>query len=215
VERAEQEVVGSQRKYDLGTILAPRDGLVVYAHVGDLASRRKIQIGMTPFEGMDLMYLPDLSSMIVETEISEVDVSRVHVGSEVAVRLDAYPDLTFDGEVALVSGLARPKISRVTGKPTGLKVFDVTIKVLGGSDRLKPGLTATAEILVSEYKDALYIPVAAVFLDELEHTIAYVRGPLGVEPTLIEIGNTSDRVAIVTEGLRDGQQVLLAAPSTL
>jgi HlyD family secretion protein len=153
--------------------------------------------------------------MIVETEISEVDVSRVHLGSEATVRLDAYPDLTFNGEVALVSGLARPKISLVTGRPTGLKVFDVTIKVLEENERLKPGLSATAEILVSEYKDALYVPVAAVFLDELDQTIAYVRSPLGVEPTPIVIGNTSDRVAIVTEGLRDGQEVLLAAPRTL
>jgi HlyD family secretion protein len=215
VERAEQEVVGSQRKYDLGAILAPRKGLVVYAHVGDPGRSRKIAIGMTPFEGMDLMYLPDLSSMIVETEVSEVDVSRLHVGSEVSVRLDAYPDLTFKGEVAVVSGLARPKISRVTGNPTGLKVFDVTITVLGKSERLKPGLTATAEILVSEYKNALYIPVAAVFLDDLDQTIAYVRSRSGVEAIPIVIGNSSDRVAIVTKGLSLGQEVLLAAPRTL
>lgn len=215
VERAEQVVIASQRKYDLGAILAPRKGLVVYAHVGDPGRSRKIAIGMTPFEGMDLLYLPDLSSMIVETEVSEVDVSRLHVGSAVTVRLDAYPDLTFQGEVAVVSGLARRKISRVTGKPSGLKVFDVTINVLGKSDRLKPGLTATAEILVSDHKNALYIPVAAVFLDDLDQTIAYVRSPSGVDATPIVIGDSSDRVVIVTAGLRDGQEVLLAAPRTL
>jgi HlyD family secretion protein len=161
VDRAEGEVNQSQRKYDLGAIVAPREGLVVYAHVGAAGSNRKIQVGMTPFEGMDLMYLPDLNSMIVETEVSEVDVSRVRVGSPALIRLDAYPDLSFDGEVTLISGLARPKISRVTGKPTGLKVFDVTVKVTEADERLKPGLSATTDILVSQHEDALYIPIAA------------------------------------------------------
>jgi HlyD family secretion protein len=215
VERAEQEVIQSQRKYDLGAIFAPRDGLVVYARVGDPGSDRKIEIGMTPFEGMDLMYLPDFSSMVVETEISEVDLSRVHLGSPAELRLDAYPESSFRGEVTLVSGLARRKISKVTGKPTGLKVFDVTIKLLDVDEKLRPGLTATTDILVSEYTDALYIPIAAVFLDDLDQTIAYVQSMGGAVATPIQIADSSDRVAVVSEGLELGQEVALETPSRL
>jgi RND family efflux transporter MFP subunit len=215
VERAAQEVNQSQLKYDLGSIRAPRDGLVVYARVGDPGANRKVDVGMTPFEGQDLMYLPDLSSMIVETEISEVDLSRVRVGSPAELRLDAYPDLSFRGEVAVVSGLARRKISKVTGKPTGLKVFDVTIKVLDRDERLRPGLTTTTEILVSDYRDALYVPVAAVFLDELDQTIAYLRRLGRIEPVPIVVADSSDRVAIVSEGLEEGQELLLEIPERL
>ncbi len=213
VERAEQEVNQAQRKFDLGVMVAPRDGLVVYAMVGDPGSSRKVQVGMTPFEGMDLMYLPDLSSMVVETEISEVDLARVKVGTPADLRLDAYPDHVFRGEVTLVSGLARQKVSRVTGKATGLKVFDVTIKVLDTDERLKPGLTATADILVAEYPQALYIPISAIFLDELDETIAYVDGAFGVETRKLEIADSSDRVAVVREGLSEGDQVLLGMPA--
>jgi HlyD family secretion protein len=215
VERAAQEVNQSQLKYDLGSIHAPRDGLVVYARVGDPGANRKVEVGMTPFEGQDLMYLPDLSSMIVETEISEVDLSRVRVGSAAELRLDAYPDLSFRGEVSVISGLARRKISKVTGKPTGLKVFDVTIDVLERDERLRPGLTATAEILVSDYENTPYIPVAAVFLDELDQTIAYVRRLGGIAPVPIGVADSSDRVAIVTQGLEEGEEVLLEIPERL
>jgi RND family efflux transporter MFP subunit len=215
VERAAQEVNQSQLKYDLGAIQAPRDGLVVYARVGDPGANRKVEVGMTPFEGQDLMYLPDLSSMIVETEISEVDLSRVQLGNPAELRLDAYPDASFRGEVAVISGLARRKISKVTGKPTGLKVFDVTIKVLDRDERLRPGLTTTTEILVSDYRDALYIPVAAVFLDELDQTIAYVRRLGSVAPAPIVLADSSDRVAIVSQGLEEGQEVLLEIPERL
>lgn len=213
VERAEQEVNQAQRKYDLGVMLAPREGLVVYAMVGDPGSSRKVQVGMTPFEGMDLMYLPDLSSMIVETEISEVDLARVKVGYSADLRLDAYADTVFGGEVALVSGLARQKVSRVTGKATGLKVFDVTIKVLDQDQRLKPGLTATADILVAEYPEALYIPISAIFLDEFDKTIAYVNGAFDVETRALKIADSSDRVAVVSEGLAEAEEVLLGMPA--
>lgn len=212
VERAAQEVQQSQLKYDLGAIKAPREGLVVYARVGDEGSNRKIDVGMTPFEGQDLMYLPDLSSMVVDTEISEVDLARVRPGSTAEIRLDAYPDASFRGEVATISGLARRKISRVTGKPTGLKVFDVAIKVLDQDERLRPGLSITTEILVDDYRDSLYMPVSAVFLDELDQTIAYVRRRGGVDPVPIELAASSDRVAIVSQGLEEGDEVLLEAP---
>src|SRR5262245_36871245 len=107
-----------------------RARLVVYASYGDAESQKKVEVGMTPFEGMDLMYLPDISSMRVDTEISEVDLSRVKVGLPVEIRLDAYPDAVFKGEVKTIADLARRKVSRVTGKVTGAKVFAVTVKVL-------------------------------------------------------------------------------------
>ena len=60
------------------------------------------------------------------------------------------------------------------------------------------GLTASTDILVSEYQGALYIPIAAVFLDELDETIAYVRRLGGVDAVPIVVADSSDRVAIVT-----------------
>ncbi|MDZ7266776.1 MAG: efflux RND transporter periplasmic adaptor subunit [candidate division KSB1 bacterium] len=215
LERAQAAVEQQQRKLDRGTILAPRAGLVVYALVGNAEEGRKIEVGMTPFEGMDLMYLPDVSSMLVDIEISEVDLAKVQVGQPVEVRLDAYADVVFRGEVAEVGALAKRKISRITGKATGAKVFEVTIKVLDSDVRLKPGLTATTDIIVSKVPEALHIPLEAVFLDDNGKTVAYVRKGGATEVRPIVIGESNDRFVIVTNGLKEGEEVLLGRPSTI
>ncbi|MFQ5632030.1 MAG: HlyD family secretion protein, partial [bacterium] len=77
LDRAERMLMQQERKLREGFILAPRAGLVVYATVGAEGEAKKITVGMIPFEGMDLMYLPDVSSMMVDVEISEVDLSKV------------------------------------------------------------------------------------------------------------------------------------------
>jgi hypothetical protein len=103
-------------------------------------------------------------------------------------------------------------VSRLTGKPLGIKVFDVTVEVEGGDDRLRPGLTARVEILVSEHSEVLYVPVAAVFVDELDQMVVYRRRGDSVETRSVVLGGSTDRVAIVTSGLEEGDEILLAAP---
>ncbi len=213
LERAQAAVDQQQRKLERGTILAPQAGLVVYALVGNAEQGRKIEVGMTPFEGMDLMYLPDVSSMLVDIEISEVDLAKVQVGQPVEVRLDAYDDVVFKGEVAEVGALAKRKMSRITGKATGAKVFEVTIKVLDSDVRLKPGLTATTDIIVSKVPEALHIPLEAVFLDDNGKTVAFVRKGGSTEARPIVIGESNDRFVIVNSGLKEGEDVLLGRPS--
>ena len=215
VARADQELAQKQRKLDAGVVNAPRGGLVVYATLGNEDSTRKIMVGMTPFEGMELMYLPDISSMRVDTEISEVDLSKVTIGSPVTLTLDAYPDAVFSGEVTLISTLARQKISKITRKPTGIKVFDVTIKVIDKDERLKPGLTTTAEILVSNHQDVLSVPIASVFLDDNDETVVYREGESGVMPIPVRVVASSERVAIVDGGVEADDRVLLSPPLTL
>jgi RND family efflux transporter MFP subunit len=215
VERAERDVEQQERKLREGLVKAPRDGIVVYATHGEATSPRKISVGMTPFEGMDLIYLPDTSSMRVDTEISEYDLARIAVGTRAELRLDAYPDLLFNGEVVEISSLARRKISKITGKPVGVKVFDVSIKVLDADERIKPGLTTTVDLLVSENPDCLYVPVAGVFIDDLDRTVVYRRRSRDVEVQRVELGGSTDRVAIVKKGLEEGDEILLGVPSML
>lgn len=212
VERAENDLKGEQRRLGEGEVRAPRDGVVVYAVHGDDTEQRKIEVGMLPFEGMALMYLPDPENMTVATEISEYDLAKILVGSPVELRLEAYSEIAFAGRVSQIASLARRKISRVTGKPTGLKVFDVTIDVLDRDERLRPGLTAMVEILVTEHPDSLYVPVAGIFVDELDRLVAYRRNGNGWEATSLEVGGSTDRVAILDGGLDEGDEIALVRP---
>ena len=215
VQRAESDVEEQDRKLAEGNLHAPRDGVVVYATTGDAANRRKISVGVTPFEGMELLYLPDPSSMRVDAEISEFDLAKVRVGSPVELRLDAYPDAVFRGEVAAIASLARQKISKVSGQPIGVKVFDVAIAVTDQDERLKPGLSTTVEILVSENPDVLYVPLAAVFLDEHDQAVVYVKEGGRPVKRPVELGESTDRLAIVESGVEAGEELLLGLPQEI
>ena len=215
VDRADRAEAQEQRKLREGVLLAPRAGLVVYATSGTAAEEKKISVGMVPFVGMNLMYLPDVSSMLVDTEVGEVDLSRVRVGEPATVTLDAFPGVQFKGEVMTIANLAKRKINRATGKQTGAKVFDVTVRVLADDPRLKPGLSSTVEILSNQYEHALTVPLEAVFYDENEKPFVYVRKQGRVEARPVEFSDSNDRVAVVKKNLEMNDEVLLAPPGSL
>jgi len=212
VQRARRGLAQQERKLREGVQLAPKAGLVVYANIGEGVAAKKIEVGMVPFEGMDLMYLPDVSNMLVDGEISEVDLSRVSVGLPVEIELDAYPDMPFHGEVATIGDLAKRKISKITGHATGAKVFDVVVRVVGRDERLKPGLTATIDIIVNEYENSVYVPLETIFLNELEETVVYVRKRHAIEMKPVVVADSNDRVAVIRDGLEEGEELLLARP---
>jgi len=199
-------------KLSANAVFAPMDGLVVYATVGRPEDGKKVEVGMTPYEGQPLMYLPDITSMQVETEINEMDVEKVKVGQPVAITLDAVPDVTFKGRVASIGSLAQHKVSKVSGKRTGVKVFGVTVDVLDADERLRPGLSANASILIDEVKDVTYAPVEAVFNEEGK-TIAYIKRGRRARQVVVDCGNSNDRYVIIRSGLRPGDKVFLGQPS--
>ena len=212
--RTKRGLSQKERKLRASVMFSPASGLVVYASIGGEESGKKVDVGMIPYEGQDLLYLPNISSMQVDAEINEVDLSKVQEKQPVRIMLDAYPDDIFSGEVSEIATLAKRKISRVTGKPTGAKVFDVVITVLEDDPRLKPGLTATADVIVNEYKDILYVSLEAIFFDELDETIVYVKDGGSVKSRKVVIKESNDRVAVISEGLNEGEEILMERPTS-
>src|SRR5438128_7807662 len=102
---------------------ATREGLVVYALLGREKSGEKVQLGMTPLDGQPILYLPDLSSMIADTEVNEIDIGKIKIGGSVEVRLETYPDTVFQGKILRIGSLAQVKRGQ-SGTTSGVKVFD-------------------------------------------------------------------------------------------
>ena len=86
--------------------------------------------------------VPELKWMRVNTFINENDFRKIRVGQKVIVRLDALPELVFNGEVAYLGKLCRQKEQN-----SRQKGFDVEVKMLESNERLKPGMTVSCEFL--------------------------------------------------------------------
>ncbi len=212
VERAKSNLKNQKRKLSETAILAPRDGIVVYATVGTGENAHKIQEGMVPFEGMDLMYLPDIGSMQVKSELNEVDLGKVRIDQPVEIKLDAFPGAIFKGHVESIGTLARRKFNPATGKPTGTKVFDLIIQVDEKDKRLKPGLSANVDIIVSKLENVLYVPIESVFTTDKERTYVYLKRDDAAEKRLVESGKSNDLYVEVKNGLEENEIVLLDEP---
>ncbi len=105
-------------------------------------SNTLLKIGDEIYPGQNMASVPELTWMKVDTYVNETDILKITKGQKVAVRLDALPEVVFDGEIAYIGRLCHPKDAN-----SRQKVFDVEVKMLTIDERLKPGMTVSCEFL--------------------------------------------------------------------
>jgi HlyD family secretion protein len=212
VERARALIEKAQGRLKTMVSHAPREGLVVYARATGQRAGEKVQLGMIPFEGQPIIYLPDVSTMVADIEVNEIDIGKVKVGGPVELKLEAYPGAVFPGAVLKIGSLARLKQTR-PDQPSGIKVFDVTVKIDAKDSRLKPGLTAAVDVIVERQAEATSIPVSAVVSRNGDY-FAFVAQRGKIEARKVVLGPSNDQHVLVKEGLREGERVLLTPPAS-
>ena len=180
-------------------------GIVVYKEVFFGSEQRKPQVGDQVWANQPLIILPDISRMVVETKVRETDIHKVERNQKVTVRVEAYPDLRLTGAVTLVGTLAQEERER-----RGTKFFSVTVQVNESEPRLRPGMTARVEIEVEERKEALYVPLEAVFERE-GRAVVYLAGRRP-RPREVVLGPSSADFVVIEKGLSRGDRVLLRDP---
>jgi len=148
--------------------------------------------------------LPDLSEMMVETTVSEVDASKVDTGQQVEVTLDAIPDIRYKGVVSKKSTLARKKDYN-----SRINVFDVEVSIKDGDERLKPGMSASCTVIIDRIPDVVSAPLEAVFEKEGQ-TVVYLKNKKKREVT---VGRRNDMAIEIVDGLEGGEEVCLIDPT--
>jgi len=186
---------------------APGTGLVVYKEIWRGGEMSKIKIGDTPWRGAALIELPDLSLMQVATSVSEVDFSKVKVGQKVDIKLDAYPDPTFHGEVIDVAVLAHAEEGQ-----SEAKLFDVVVRVDGSDPMLRPGMSATATIIVDRLENKLFVPIESVF-DKGGRMVVFATDNGSFEERTVTLGARNDNFVVIEDGVREGERVALVDPT--
>ena len=205
VKQADIRYKEAQDQYNALTLTAPKNGMVVLQQIWGPNGREKVKVGSTPYRGMELVSIPDLSVMQVTTQINEIDISRVEVGQQVVITLDALEGPTFYGTVTNVATLAR------TERDSDVKVFDVGVTIDGEDERLKPGMTAQCKIITDKIDSVLYVPLEAVYEKE-DTTVVYVKNG-GFDRRPVKIGSKNSDYIIIDDGLSAGEEVALHDPT--
>lgn len=204
VQRARDQRDMAQRELDQMTIYAPIPGLVVYLEIWKGSGMSKVQEGDSPWPGMGLVKLPDLSEMIVNTTVSEVDANKVDSGQEVIVVLDAFPDRKYAGMVAKKGTLARKK-----NQNSEINVFDVEVAILDADDNLKPGMSASCDIIIERLPQVVSVPIEAVF-EKGGQTVVYLENKKEIA---VEVGRRNDMSIQVVTGLDGDERICLLDPT--
>jgi HlyD family secretion protein len=141
---------------------SPIDGVITSLRVeeGEMAI-----IGTMNNPGTVLMIIADLSVMEVEVEVDETDVVGVQLGQIADVRVDAFPSQVFKGKVTEIGSSALQK-SAAAATTTESKDFKVVVTLDNPSKLLKPGLSASSDIIIAEKKQVLAVPISALVLKD-------------------------------------------------
>ncbi|HUT46849.1 MAG TPA: efflux RND transporter periplasmic adaptor subunit [Sedimentisphaerales bacterium] len=194
------------------TILAPCDGLVVYATSakGGLASMMKEPLaeGQQVFERQELIYMPTDASTMAEVGVHETSLAKVRAGQPAIVTVETLPGKRFLGTVGMVAPL--PDSTNMFLNPD-LKVFNTQIYIDTDDPELRSGMTCKVEIIVEKYDDVVYVPIQSV-TRVAGDAIVYVREGKSVLPRKVEIGLDDNRMIRIISGLEKGEVVLLDPP---
>jgi len=180
-------------------IKAPQAGMVIYEKTwrGD-----KIKTGsmISPWRPI-VAKLPDLTQMLIKTYVNEIDISKVQVGQEVQIGVDAFPEKSLTGLITQVANIGEEM------KNSSAHVFEVTIDVEGQDEDLRPAMTTKNKIVTEVLPEALYIPLECL---NTEDSIQYVY--TNGKKQQVETAQSNEESIVVTNGLEAGQEVYLYPP---
>jgi HlyD family secretion protein len=143
----------------------------------------------------------------LDVQISEIDIPFVSVGQPVELVFDAYFESTFNGEVT--------EIAPVGKNVQGVVEYTVRIRMLDADERIKPGMTAAVNIIISELTDVLVVPNDAIIsIDGQDHV--YIKRGGGYEAVSVVLGNYSDYYSEVLEAdIDEGELIVLNPPAEI
>ena len=197
------------QQLELSKIYAPMGGMVVYAKSRSrFSSESMIEEGATVRKRQDLITLPDTSQMKVDIKVHESQVNKVKKGQTAFVVLDSMPDKRFKGIVSKVAPL--PDSASFFSDPN-LKEYATEILVTDQLPDLKPGVSARAEIVITNITSTLKVPIQSVTTINSEQVI-FKAGRSDPERAAVEVGLFNTKFIQILAGVNEGDKILLAPP---
>ena len=195
VAAAEARVEAAWANMELAAIRAPFDGMITSVEI-----KRGDQV--TP--GSVAFSLADFSPLLVDVQLSEIDINRVEVGQSVELVFDAIPERSYEGTVI--------EIGLVGNTVQGVVNFPVTIEIIDPDEAVRPGMTAAVNIIVEQIEDVLRIPNRAVRLRNGDRVVYLLENSSPV-PIVVELGASSELYSQILDGdIEEGDRVILNPP---
>jgi HlyD family secretion protein len=217
IEEAQARIDEAEKDLDNINITSSIDGVIttLNTEVGET-----VIVGTTNNPGSIIMEIADLSEMLLNAAVDETNIAPVRVGQAATIYINAYSEREYTGTVRRI-GLKRVVSSDGTG------TFNVEIPIdLPEGETLYTGLTASTDIAVENFYDAIIVPSQSVLDRRVEDLPVEIRSNELIEPgktfarvvytvvdgktvaTPVTTGASNLTHTVITAGLEEGQQVV-------
>ena len=205
----EERLQREEEQLEKSKIFAPKGGMVVYAKSRSrFSSESMIEEGAQVRNRQELITLPDTSQMKVDIKIHESQISKVKKGQTTFIVLDQQPDQRYKGIVSKVAPL--PDSASFFSDPN-LKEYATEILVTDTLPDLKPGVSARAEIVITNIPNTLKVPIQSVTTVDGKQVV-FKQMMSGAEPKPVEVGLFNTKFIEILDGVDAGDAILLAPP---
>jgi len=197
------------------TITSPISGLITRLN----KEEGEMVLG-AQFQEDVIMVVADLTRIEAQVDVDETDVVDVKPGQEAEIEVDALPDTVLHGQVKEISNTAT-----TTGYGTQEEVtnFRVKITLLDPHPSLRPGMSATVDIITAHHPDSLSVPIQAVVMrpplkEEKDDSLSSKKAnPVEVvfvvedgvaHQRQVKTGISSETDMEILDGLKEGDKVV-------
>ena len=183
------------------TITAPTSGMVIYKKESN-GAKRKVGSNVNPFD-LVIATLPDLSSMISKIYVNEIEISKVKIGQNTIIKVDAFPAKAYSGKVMFIANIGEQLPN------SDSKMFEVQIKVDGSDPDLRPSMTTGNKVVIKTYNDAVFIPTECIQTGTDSIPFVYEKSKT---KQIVVLGEANEKFSIVQQGLQPGTTVYMIQP---
>jgi multidrug efflux pump subunit AcrA (membrane-fusion protein) len=195
---AQAKVDAAQATVNLQYIIAPFDG-----EVAAILTQQGDQVG----EGDNAVIIVNRSTLYIDVQIDETDISRVELGDTANITFDAFPDVTATGKVTF--------INPVGTSSSGVVNYTVRVTLDESNPAILLGATATIEINTGAAETLLTVPVAAVKTDDSGNEyVIRVKSDGSTEQVSVTSGTVVGTTVVVSGDLAEGDVVDLGDTTT-
>lgn len=163
--------------------------------VGDAVSAKRPE-----GKGEPVLSLSNFNNFTVTVPVKESDIYKVKLGQKARVTLDVIDDVEFEGEVIRVDGIGE--------KISGVVTFNVVLALTGGDERIRPGMSALANIETEKKDNVLLIENSAIRKGEDGKYVVVERGEKREEISVV-LGLKGSEFTEVVSGLEEGDVVVI------
>jgi HlyD family secretion protein len=202
-DRAKGAMEHAERNAERMAILSPLAGMAVLKAIWKGNQMAEVQDGEEVRAGVPIVEVVDPAGMQVRAQVNQADISHLRPGQTASIRLDAYPDLVFNGRVEQISPLG--VVSTLNPK---VRTFVALISIDGSHQKLMPDLTAAADVVIERVPGGLVVPRDAVTGDG-KSSYVHVRQGSGddFDRREVIVAAQCDHEVAISSGIEEGAVV--------